>query len=196
MTENCFPRSIIDRVIKSFLDGKFGKKPPKKTDDKTPLIFCLPYLGRYTLQAKTRLIRLIKQCYPELKLEVIFTSPKRISSLFRFKDKLPSLICSSVSYRYRCPGCHASYYGKTTRNLVVSCREHLGINKTGQKIKSSHSAVGDHISKSGHDASLENFEMISRIDNSFDLLIHESLLILRDRPSLNSQLSSIPLALF
>ena len=71
-------------------------KPPKKADDKTPLIFCLPYLGHYTLQVKTRLIRLIKQCYPELKLEVIFTSPKRISSLFRFKDKLPSLICSSV----------------------------------------------------------------------------------------------------
>ena len=196
LTENCFPRSIIDRVIKSFLDGKFGKKPPKKTDDKTPLIFCLPYLGRYTLQVKTRLIRLIKQCYPELKLEVIFTAPKRISSLFRFKDKLPSLICSSVIYRYRSPGCHASYYGKTTRNLVVRCREHLGINEAGQKIKSSPSAVGDHISKSGHDTSLENVEIISRTDNSFDLLIHESLLILRDRPSLNSQLSSIPLALF
>ena len=109
---------------------------------------------------------------------------------------LPSLICSSVIYRYRCPGCHASYYGKTTRNLVVRCREHLRINKAGQKIKSSPSAVGGHISKSGHDASLENFEIISRTDNSFDLLIHESLLILRDRPSLNSQLSSIPLALF
>ena len=71
MTENCFPRSIIDRVIKSFLDHKFGKRPPKKADDKTPLIFCLPYLGHYSLQVKTRLIRLVKQCYPKLKLEVI-----------------------------------------------------------------------------------------------------------------------------
>ena len=131
-----------------------------------------------------------------LKLEVIFTSPKCISSLFRFKDKFPFLICSSVVYRYKCPGCHASYYGKTTRNLVVRCREHLGINKAGQKIKSSSSAIGDHISESGHDASLENFEIISRTDNSFDLLIHESLLILRDRPTLNGQLSSIPLMLF
>ena len=196
LTENCFPRSIIDRVIKSFLGEKFGKRPPKKAEDKAPLIFCLPYLGHYSLQVKTRLIRLVKQCYPKLKLEVIFTSPKRISFLFRFKDKLPSLICSSVVYRYRCPGCHASYYGKTTRNLVVRCREHLGINKAGQKIKSSPSAIGDHISKSGHDASLENFEIISRTVNSFDLLIHESLLILRDRPMLNSQLSSISLALF
>ena len=69
----------------------------------------------------------------------------RISSLFRFKDRLPSLICSSVIYRYRCPGCHASYYGKTTRNLVVRCRDYLGINKAGQKIKSSPSAVGDQV---------------------------------------------------
>ena len=183
-------------MIQSFLDGNFGKRTPEKADDKSPLIFCLPYLGHYSLQVKTRLVRLVKHCYPKLKLEVIFTSPKRISSLFRLKDKLPSLICSSVVYHFRCPGCHASYYGKTTRNLVVRCREHSGINKAGQKIKSSPSAIGDHISKSGHDASLENFEIISRTDNSFDLLIHGRLLILRDRPMLNSQLSSIPLALF
>ena len=189
-------RSIIDFVIKSFLDGKFGKKPPKRADDKTPLNFCLPYLGRYSFLVKTRLIRLVQQCYPKLTFEVIITSPKRISSLFTFKDKLPSLICSSFVYRYSCPGCRGSYYGKTTCNLVVCCRKHLGINKAGQKINSSPSATGDHISKSGYDASLENFEIISSTDRSIDLLIRESLLILRDRPSLNSQLSSIPLALF
>ena len=38
--------------------------------------------------------------------------------------------------------------------------------------------------------------VLDRANNDFDLLIHESLLILRDRPSLNSQQSSIPLALF
>ena len=157
---------------------------------------CLPVLGQYSLQVKKRLIRLIKQCYPALKLEVIYTSPKRRSSLFRFKDKLTSLIYPDAVYCYKFPGCHASYYGKTTRNLVVRCREYLGINKAGQKIKNTSSAIGDHISKTGHDASLENFEIISRTDNSFDLLIHESLLILRDRPSLNGQLPSIPLTLF
>ena len=100
------------------------------------------------------------------------------------KEQLPSLICSSVVYYYRCPGCLASYYGKATLNLVVCCREHLGINKAGQRIKSSPSDIGDHISKSGHDASLENFEIIGRTDNSFDLLIHESFLILQDWPRL------------
>ena len=89
---------------------------------------------------------------------------KRTPSLFRFKGKPPSLICPSVVYRYRCPGCYASYYGKIARNLVVRFREHLGINKASQKIKSSRSPIWDH--KSGHDTSLENFEIISRTGNN------------------------------
>ena len=44
--------------------------------------------------------------------------------------------------------------------------------------------------------SMGDFSVLDRANNDFDLLIHESLLILRDRPSLNSQQSSIPLALF
>ena len=38
--------------------------------------------------------------------------------------------------------------------------------------------------------------LFDRANNDFDLLIHGSLLILCDRLSLNSQQSSIPLALF
>ena len=54
----------------------------------------------------------------------------------------------------------------------------------------------DHISKSGHKASFDDFKIISKTDNHFELLIHESLLIKRDMPSLNSQTSSIPMVLF
>ena len=196
LKENCFPLPLVDRVIKTFLDQQFSKRPTPPREEKEFLIFCLPFLGRYSLQVKTKLIRLLKQCYPTVKLKVIFNSPKRLASYFRFKDRLPILMCSSVVYSYKCPGCHALYYGKTTRNLVTRCREHLGINKAGQKIKSNCSAIGDHISKSGHNGSLDDFHILSKTENSFDLLIHESLLILRDHPSLNSQQSSIPLVLF
>ena len=103
---------------------------------------------------------------------------------------------SSVIYKFQCPGCHASYYGKTSRNLITRCREHLGINKAGLEIKGSSSAIRDHINQSGHTASVNDFSILDRANNDFDLLIHESLLILRDRPELNSQQSSIPLVLF
>ena len=43
---------------------------------------------------------------------------------------------------------------------------------------------------------LDDFEIISKTDNHFDLLIHESLLIKGDTPCLNSQTSSIPMVSF
>ena len=104
---------------------------------------------------------------------------------------------SNVVYKFTCSGCSATYYGKTSRNLLVRCREHLGINKLGQDVKSSGpSSIKDHIFKTGHKATFEDFSILAKNDNSFDLLIYESLLILRDRPSLNSQQSSIAMALF
>ena len=69
------------------------------------------------------------------------------------------------------------------------CREHLGVNKAGRKIKASPSAIGDHISQSGHAASFKDFSILDRANNEFQLLIHESLLILRDRPDLKGTLS-------
>ena len=159
---------------------------------------------------------------------------------------------SNVIYKYTCSGCDATYYGKTERHLIVRCRDLLGINNAGQKIKSSagsplggkmsrrknfrqsnwliqlsprknaeprivgirstfcgatffrlveirlnSSSIGDHISKSGHNASFDHFEIISKTDNHFDLPIHESLLLKRDGYfSLNSHTSSIPMVLF
>ena len=57
------------------------------------------------------------------------------------------------------------------------------------------SAVYNHSYSTGHPFSLENFDIISRANNNMDLFIHESLPILRDRPILNSQMSSFPLTL-
>ena len=64
------------------------------------------------------------------------------------------------------------------------------------KMNNNSSAVYNHSSSTGHPVSSEDFKIISSTRNSMDLLIHESLLILRDRPNLNSQTSSIQLTLF
>ena len=76
---------------------------------------------------------------------------------------------SSVIYKFQCPGCHASYYGKTSRNLITRCREHLGINKAGLEIKGSSSAIRDHINQSGHAASVNDFSILDRANSDFDL---------------------------
>ena len=170
---------------------------PTKKKDKQRILFFLPFLGRYSLHIKHNIDKLIRQCYPDVKLQFAFRSPRCLCNLFVSKDRLPSLVRSNAVYKFTCSGCSATYYGKTSRNLLIRCREHLGINKLGQNVKSSGpSSIKDHICKTGHIATFENFSILAKTDNAFDLLIYESLLILRDRPSLNSQQSSIPLALF
>ena len=120
-----------------------------------------------------------------------------LSSLFNSKDCFPAFLCSNVTYKYSCSGCCATYYGKISRNLRIRGSEHLGIGKSGSKLASqSTSTIWDHLKQTGRTGSLEDFSIISKKDNSFDLLIHESLLIQRDNPSCNSQVSSIPMVLF
>ena len=126
-----FPFATCRPFHDNLLDQQFSKGPPPSREEKEFLMFCLPILGRYSLHVKTKLTRLFKQRHPTVK-KVIFNSPKRLASSFRFKDRLPIPISSSVGYSYKCPCCHALYYGKATRNLVTRCREHLGINKAYQ----------------------------------------------------------------
>ena len=68
LVKNSFPMALTDRIIKSFLDKRFAPRPPAPQEAKTALLFCMPYLGRYSLQIKTRICRIIKQCYPGIKL--------------------------------------------------------------------------------------------------------------------------------
>ena len=135
LSKNSFLRALTDRIIKSFLDKRFAPRAPALAEVKTALLFCIPYLGRYSLQMKTRICRLLKQCYPGIQLQVIFRSSKRIQSFFPFKDRFPALIRSSVVYQFKCPGCHALYFGKTTRHLITRCREHLAITRQVRKLK-------------------------------------------------------------
>ena len=55
------------------------------------------------------------------------------------------------------------------------------------------SAVSNHFSSTCHPLSID---IIIQVNNNMDFLIYESLLILRDRPILNSQMSPFPLTLF
>ena len=84
-----------------------------------------------------------------------------------------------------------------SHKILARCSEQLRSNKLGQDVKShGPSSVIDDICKTGNKDSLNYFSILAKTDDSFDFLIHECLLILRDRPLLDSQQSSIPVALF
>ena len=68
--------------------------------------------------------------------------------------------------------------------MLIRSSEHLGIGKKGEPIKTSPSVISEHIKQTGHCANLENFTILKKANNEYDLLNFESLLMLRDRPSL------------
>ena len=77
-----------------------------------------------------------------------------------------------------CSPSEHSVGSKKTRSLLIRCNEHLGINRNGRKIATPIlSFIWDHIKQTGHTASIDDFQVINKIDTSYDLLIHESLII-------------------
>ena len=129
-------------------------------------------------------------------LRTFLLHPQTVIPFFPFKDSIPTFLRSPVVYCYKCPSCNARYYGKTSCNLAIRCKKHTGVSKTGYKMNNNSSAVYKHSSSTGHHVPSDNFEISSSTRNNTDLLIHDSLLTLRDRPNLNSQTSSIQLTLF
>ena len=91
--------------------------------------------------------------------------------MFRYKHLLLPLLCSDIIYKSSCSGCNATYYGKTTRFLLNRCNEHVGLNKSGKKhANPSPSSIGEQIKNTRHNASLDDFYIISKTSNSFDPL--------------------------
>ena len=108
------------------------------------------------------------------------------------------MLHSNLVYEFKCNICNDIYYGKTKRHFKVTTCEHLGIRSlTWKKVKSPlKSAKFDHIVHTGHNASFYDFKTLANKCDKFRLLPRESLLILRDDPSLNRYVKSIPLESF
>ena len=83
------------------------------------------------------------------------------------------------------------------RHLNVRIGEHVGISPlTKKQIKPKNSSVADHILFCNHSASYKNFVILTRENKIFLLELKESLLIMRDKPSLNRNITLAPLHLF
>ena len=117
-------------------------------------------------------------------LKIVFTSPVRVESFFTFKDKLPKIILSGLFYKYKCSGCNASYYGKTKHHFVVCICEHLGISHlTSKKVKVDNNkltVIQEHLLCCNYLPSYEEFSVLTRKSNNFELKLMESLLIAHD----------------
>ena len=194
---NGFPSHMFDQLDRRFLNNIFEPKPVVHTAPKKTVYFCLPFTGSHSLQIRTQITRLCNAAYPHLNIRFVFRSSTRISSFFPLKDKVPKFLKSGVVYLFKCRCCSASYVGQTTRHLHTRVSEHLGISPVTGRPSSSPvmSGILSHLNSTGHSASFDDFKILSSWADTGELMIHESLLISKLKPSLNVRGSSIPLNL-
>ena len=127
----------------------------------------------------------------------MFKNKTRLDNNFHFKDRIPKDLTSGVVYKSQCGLYNESYYGECLRHLNVRIGEHIGISPlTKKQVKPKNSSVANHLLFCNHSASYDDFSILTRENKNLLLELKESLLIMRDKPSLNRNITSAPLYLF
>ena len=156
------------------------------------------YLGIISLQTRPKLQQALKGVLNCCKLEIAFKCQTRLSDSFRYKDPIPKDLISGAVYKFQCGLCNESYYGESIRHLDIRSGEHIGVSPlTGKKVKPSNKrTICDHLLHCNFLPSFDNFSVLAHESKKYLLEIKESLLIMRDKPSLNRNINSAPLYLF
>ena len=127
----------------------------------------------------------------------MFNKKTRLGKNFHFKDQIPKNLTFGVVYKFQCELCNESYYRECMRHLNVRIGEHIGILSLIRKqVKPKNSSVANHLLLCNHSASYDDFSILTRQNKTFLLELKESLLIIRDKQSLNRNITSTQLYLF
>ena len=188
---------MVGKCIKEFLGKILAPKPVVSTVPKKNLVVALPYLGKLSLQIRTRINRIIKNKLPYCNIRFAFQTKCKIN-FFAFKVKIPSLLRSGIVYKFQCGSCSATYYGKTNRHFKVRMCEHFGISAlTKKRVKGDDdSTIKEHLLFCNHTPDFEDFSILATNNNDFKVTLMESLLINIDHLPLNKNKQSLPLELF
>ena len=199
--KNNFPLFFIDKCVKKFLDKIFIRKTQQEPIGKKEFTVPLVFLGKLSLQIKKKLQTIFRELSPGIKLKVVLSSPNRLRSGFKFKDKLPREMDSMCLYKFSCDTCNCIYLGETKRHFQVRSYEHIGCsiftnNRLSHNTNTS-TAVNKHSHEFGHTINMDNFNVVGHATNKYHLRLKESLLISLVKPTLiNVQKKSLPLYVF
>ena len=202
LTEMLFKNGFNHNFTNSYLGKQLQKllnpSAPKLRADKAILYFPIIFTGKRSFIFQNNLSKLLREFYPQLTIRVIFKPGLTMQRLFKFKDRIPIELQSSVIYKYECRCCSATYFGKTKRQIRVRQFEHLGRSiRTNRPLgKPPFSAIRQHSENTDHPILTDNFSVVSTRPNDTELNIVESLYILKEKPSLCSHERSVELLCF
>ena len=196
--KNSYPSGIKELSIRTFLNRLYVPKRIYSTAPKKELLIILPFLGTMSSNLKRKLQTSIQNSLPQCKIKVILKSTNHLSFLFRFKIVMPKELRSHLVYKFSCCSCNATYYGKTERHLNVRSGEHIGLSPlTENRVACKPSAISDHLLLHEYNnSSFNGFSILCCENNAFKLSLSESVLVNRNSPELNRNVSSMPLLLF
>ena len=115
-----------------------------------------------SLQLRSKLVKSVQNNLSLCHFQVVFQSPYKLHTLFRFKDTLDKKIHSDLVYRYSCSSCNATYCGKTYQYFFTRAAEHMGIsNLTGKRVKNlKESAVSDLLLQCDCTTNFDHFDIL------------------------------------
>ena len=121
------------------------------------------------------------------------TNKTRLGNKFHFKDRIPKDLTSGVVYKFRCGLWNESCYGECVRHLNLRIGEHIDISPlTKKQVNPNNSSVADHVLLYNDSASYNDFSFLTHENKPFSLELKESLVIMGDKPFLDSNIASAP----
>ena len=193
--ENSYLSSTFYKILRNFLDDKFTPKPKVPTVKKDVRYLKLPFYGNESLKIRNSISTILKESFPQIKFNFIFTNKHTIGSLLKTPQPLPFDLRSSVVYLYSCSRCNSRYVGSTTRWMKHRVLDHCGRSfRTNFPLtKPSFSAIRNHSHENQHPITHDSFTILTSTPFRSDLLILESLYINSMKPNLNNTTTAVQL---
>ena len=124
---NGFPKYVTNKIINKVINkSTINDQTTNDQDTVITIWFRLPYCGDKSVQLANTCIKKIKRyCKKDtnIKFKLLYDTNK-LEFYCNNKDETPLFNKSFVVYHFKCPGCCASYVGKTERTLHERCIEH------------------------------------------------------------------------
>ena len=194
--DNGYPAKLFFRQVRHFI-ARCKQTPTVVHTCEKKSIFCsLNYNGYQSEKMKAEIDILVKKYFPQFDMHIILVNKFNIASLFKFKERLPTQLLSSVVYKFSCAHCASgTYVGSTIRATHMRVAEHRGRSyRTGEQLENPpKSAIRDHALKCGKTVSIGEFSILAQEKNELHLRILESLYIRHQKANLNEVKSAFPL---
>ena len=145
----------------------------------------LPYLGRFSTIAQSKIRRLVNRYCHDLDIKLVLTTFK-LRNLFSVKDSVPRELRSRVIYKFTC----ACYIGETGRHFSTRVLEYLSSDKSSYIFK--HLLSSERCRQS---CSADCFEILDSAPTKFQLKLKEAMHINWEKPNLNQQVHHVNLRL-